>query len=239
MIRELPWEKSINGESAFCKIRHSKKIPWMLSRLIAQLKMKDISSISTSFNNVELFFEPWVCIFIDSGQTMEFFGVYQGSIDDDDLIVSPDVLPSICLRKASWHQNKAFEDLNSSRSPVEYILGESQINSMIYFQQKEAISDIFSLAYILFDMVENGIKFERATRDSGKLPITYYHIIDCSFSHEFSYNPSQFKSSFLEDWAFKWCECFNIINNEDSLIPDQKVRVSYRASLLEYMNQME
>lgn len=239
MIRELPWEKSINGESAFCKIKHSKKIPWMLSRLIAQFKIKDISSISTSFKNVEFFFEPWVCIFIDSGQKMEFFGVYKGSLDDDDVILSPDELPSICLRKASWNQSKAFEDLKSSKSPIEYILGELQINSTIYFQQKEANPDIFSLAFSLFDMVKNGIKFEKETRGSLKVPITYYSIIDCSFSYEFSYNPSQFKSSPLEDWAFKWCECFNIINNEDSLIPDKKVRVSYRASLLEYMNHLE
>lgn len=236
MIVQLPWEKNTNGTHAFLKKRPVKKVIPSFSKLIARLKMTDVTLVSGIFNETEIAFQENISVFVESSTCMEFFGAYSRAFDNEE-----DEFPYLCLRKGFW--DKANE-LRSSNKKLqkEYIYGESQIISVIVYLNPVEAREFVNLISEMMNMMKNGIKFkELQETEPSETDIEFveYRITDGYLNHDFSYNPYTFKGDDIENWTVRWREAFKTVDRITGCIPDQGSQISYKASLLEYFQMLD
>lgn len=239
MIVQLPWEKNTNGTSAFLKKRVVKKINPSLLKLIARLKMTDVTLVSGIFNEIPILFEEDASVFVDSSTYMEFFGAYSRAFSSEE---DEEEFPCICLRKAFW--NKANERHYSPKNPSqkEYILGELQISSVLVFLNPVEANEVVNLISELVSMVKQGIKFQEnqeTEQSETELEFVEYSLTDGYLNHDFSYSPYKFKCDELENWTVRWREAFKTVDQNAGRIPEQGSQISYKASLLDYFQMLD
>jgi len=233
---QLPWEKNANGTHAFLKKRPVKKIIPSLSKLIASLKMTDVTLVSGIFNEIPITFEANTSVFFDSSTYMEFFGAYSRSFTNEE-----DEFPYLCLRKVFW--NKANE-LRCSKNKLqkEYIYGESQINSVLVFLNPVEAKEFINLIAEIMSIVKKGIEFKEAQEtepSETELEFVEYSVTDGYLNHDFSYSPCKFKCDDIENWTVRWREAFKTLDQSTGCIPEQGAQISYKASILEYFQMLD
>jgi hypothetical protein len=236
MIVQLPWEKTTNGAHAFLKKRPLKKILPSFSKVIARQKMIDVSLVSGIFNDTQIAFEGNTSVFVNSSTYMEFFGAYGRAFADEG-----DEFPYLCLRKAFWNKTNELRSSNKQLQK-EYILGESQISSVIVFLNHVDANEFVSLMAEMMGMVKNGIElkeFEETELSETEVEFIEYSVTDGYLSHEFSYSPYKFKCDDIENWTVRWREAFKKIDQNAGCLPEQGAQISYQASLLEYFQMLD
>lgn len=232
MIRQLPWEKNTNGTHAFLKKRPVKKITPSLSKLIARLKMTDVTLVGGIFNEIPIAFEENTSVFVDSSAYMEFFGAYSRAFTNEE-----DEFPYLCLRKAFWNKDSQLQYSKKNQSPKEYIYGESQISSFLLFLNRVEATEVVNLMAEMMIVIKHGIEFQEAEDAEPpeiELEFVKYSVTDGYLNHDFSYSPYNFKCDNIENWTMRWREAFKRVYQTTGCIPEQGVQLSYKASLLDY-----
>jgi hypothetical protein len=242
MIVQLPWEKNTNGTSAFLKKRVVKKINPSVLKLIARLKMTDVTLVSGIFNEIPILYEGGVSVFVDSSTYMEFFGAYSRAFSSEE--DEEEEFPCICLRKAFWNKANERQYSQKNQSQKEYVLGELQISSVIVFLNSFEANEVVNLMSELVSMVKQGIKFKKAQETEQSetgLEFVEYSLTDGDgyLSHDFSYTPYTFKCDELENWTVRWREAFKTVDQNAGRIPEQGSQISYKASLLDYFQMLD
>ncbi|MEG4013602.1 MULTISPECIES: hypothetical protein [unclassified Microcoleus] len=241
---ELPWEKNSDGKNAFLKKRKTSKISPALMKLIAYLKLTDVTLVSARFHDSPIVFEPWASVFVDSSTKMEFLGVYSRAFaNSEDEQNEPQKLPCICLRKAVWNKADDFKFFNKKLIiQKEYVLGESQVRSLILYPFLFEADKIIALVYELFNMTKQGIKIQdikELEQVKTNLDFIEYCLGDGYLSHDFSYNPYRFKCDALASWTVKWRAAFEEVDDRIGFIPDEGSKISYQSSLIEQIKTLE
>ncbi|MEG3926811.1 MULTISPECIES: hypothetical protein [unclassified Microcoleus] len=233
MIIQLPWEKNTNGTHAFLKKRPVKKVLPSLSKLIALLKMTDVTLVSGIFNETEIAFEENISVFVESSTCMGFFGAYSRAFTNEE-----DEFPYLCLRKGFWDKANELRCSNK-KNQKEYIYGSSQIISVMVFLNPVEAREFVNLISEMMNMMKNGIKFKELQEtepSETEQEFVEYSITDGYLNHDFSYNPYNFKCDELENWTVRWREAFKTVDQNAGRIPEQGSQISYKASRVSSSN---
>jgi hypothetical protein len=231
MVDELLWENNVGGGQA----RLSRKLKFKTSSLalkqVAIAKMVEVSLISGEFYSIPIVFEPSVWILIETGTSVDFFGVYKPSFPIEE---NTEEGPSLCLRKSSWNKFKSQEEFNLSENKRDYILGSSHIYSRTIFTNPSKNHDIELLITDVITKVRQGLKFKDVNRSRVQWQDIRFGVADGSLDYTISYTPYSSKCEYIESWICKWCKCFELLNHNKEFHPDSNTfRISYHLSLFE------
>lgn len=141
---DIVWEKTSEGTVGFYKSLPKKLFNPTMMKNLAIAKMTNIKLISAYFKEQPVVFSPVLWVLFDSSDSLEFIGVYASECLDNYEDISSDnnelyLLPSVCIRKAFWNKSEDLKQFNSADNKKQYILGENQTISNIYFFNYEQI----------------------------------------------------------------------------------------------------
>jgi len=232
---QLPWENLVSGSNAFVKLYKTKRFNTALSKKLAFLKMEDITLMSDEFDGELVLFYPWTWVILESSGKLEFLGVYHSDESDDN---DAENLPTICIRKANWNKKREREVLQSlgdNTTLGEYFFGESHVKSEIFFvrNDREFVRSVNKIS----DELMAGLHFDSAKQESDLSYLKLY-VYNERIEYKISYSPLVKTEKKIEIWVNNWLDLLNSINKSETLPSDNKFRISYQKSLLDYVKEL-
>ena len=233
---DLIWEKNFGGAVGIYQAPKKVVFTPGLMKNLAISKMTDIKLISADFKENTVFFTPLVWLLLDSGSSVEFFGVYDTELSKDDGVSDRsselETLPDLCIRKAFWNQSEDIKNFQFADDKKKYILGEIQTLSKIIFINSTHCIEAPHLVSEAIQMAKNGLNLQENKNESVYDEIKI-NISNGCFYLNFAYHPGVVTNNILEAWIFKWRNCIDKLPLDIGYLPDEKIRISYEISLFD------
>ncbi len=107
-MRNIAWEKTVDGKQASLVQRRAYvQRASFLVKVLAKMKMTDVTLISADFDTHSAVFETRINLYLDWSTHSEFLGVYQREDEKDGQDV-----PNFCIINAHWYINQDFQQFN-------------------------------------------------------------------------------------------------------------------------------
>lgn len=216
-MTEIPWESNASGDCArFREPGHKKKTPSMLKQE-AITRMIDVSLISAQFNGAPRVFEPRFWVILDSGASMEFFGLYFPAFS------SPGEDTLLCIRKGVWRKIHSSDSLVPSDTIENFFFPHDAV---------KAISDNFRG---LETHVSNGLQLLDSSRgEKSAWESIRLYLETNALRLELKYSLAIKSETYVENSVSCLKELLNQLDTNCGVVPDRlSHRISYRVSALD------
>jgi hypothetical protein len=239
---DLIWEKNFGGAVGIYKTPKRFAFTPALMKNLAISKMTDVRLISADFNEDTVIFTPLVWLLLDSGSSLEFFGVYASELSNDegvsDSSTELESLPDYCIKKAFWSKSEDIEKFQLADDKKKYILGDTQTLSNIIFLKSTHCLEATQLISEAIQMTKHGLSLQENKNESTYDEIKI-NVSDGRFYLNFAYHPTVVTNNILEEWIFKWRNCIDNLPLDIGYSPDEKIRISYELSLFDKISMFD
>lgn len=237
---DIPWEKFEGSGHTTLGMNSRIRVVTATSKLLAILKIFDVSLLSAKFNGEELLFEPLVSILLEFSQEIKFLGIYESSVPEDESSTS---IPSFCMRTCFWSKQVDIDEFakhqDAQKLIQNYWLGENHILSENTFLNWNNCSKLQSAIQRLVDKTRHGLVLEKCHRSNPDINFIRCNVLEEDLDYTFAYSLFQNQCTELENLVSIMLEISGSINKTSSFIPDNGLRISYRLSLIDYLNRLK
>jgi hypothetical protein len=237
---DIPWEKFEGSEHTTLGINPKIRVVPAASKLLAILKIFDVSLLSASFNGEEVFFEPLVSILLEFSREIKFLGIYESSISKDEFY--PDI-PSFCMRTCFWSKQVDSDEFSkhqdSQKIIQNYWLKKNHVLSENIFLDWKNCQKLQSTMQKLVNKSRRGLVLEKCHRSNPDINFIRCNILEEDLDYTFAYSLFQNQCTELESLVSIMFEVSESINKKYSFIPDNGLQISYRLSLIDYLNRLK
>lgn len=239
---DLIWEKNFGGAVGIYKPQKKIVFTPALMKKLAISKMIDVILISADFNEAPVVFTPLVWLLLDSGSSVDFFGVYATELSknesDSDRSSELENLPDFCIKKAFWSKSEDIKKFQLADDKKKYVLGETQTLSNMIFINSVHCPETMQLIEEAIQVAKHGLSLQENQNKSAYEEIKI-NVSDGRFYLNFSYHPSVVTNNILEEWILKWRNCIDKLPLDIGYSPDEKIRVSYELSLFDKVSMFD
>ncbi|MBW4650556.1 MAG: hypothetical protein KME06_17980 [Kastovskya adunca ATA6-11-RM4] len=238
---DLIWEKTFGGAVGIYKPQKKIAFTPALMKKLAISKMTDVVLISADFDDAPVVFTPLVWLLLDSGASVEFFGVYATELSNNKVDSNSNELenlPAFCIKKAFWSKLEDIKNFQLADDKKKYILGATQTFSNIVFINFAHCPETTQLVEEVIQVAKHGLSLQENQNESVYEEIKI-NVSDGRFYLNFSYHPRVVTNNVLEQWIFKWRNCIDKLPLDMGYLPDEKVRISYELSLFDKVSMFD
>jgi hypothetical protein len=241
--QQASWERATNGVAAgIAASSRAVTITPYRSRRLASAKMTEVALISAEFRGVPAVFEPWLMVLLDTGEGLEFAGIYKPAFSAAEHSGTAAV-PAFSLRTAVWQAAQDSERLGDEAAAIGYVTGPEHAPAITRFVTRTTIPDLIALVDELTRVCHRGLAFQSVERPAPALHELRIQLFDTRVHLTCSYTGFRTQSKSLEDWVERWRGAVADVASRSApgadMCPDGGWRISYRHSLAEQLRSLD
>ncbi len=232
---EIPWERLADGTSAHVMGDTPEYILPVLSFLrLSEEKMTSVGLISADFHNIPISFMLRIGVHLETRTYNEFLGLYLPDDEPDPQEERPEGLPTLCLRRASWHREGDDKRFRQAASMRAYVQNEQQLEAHIVFLTAEMAPAIIHLAEEARELVQQGITLRATSRAEPRWVQIGFRFQD-EIRLVLSYIALTAQNDALEDWITQWQRHFAEADYSGGILPDQGCLIGYPYGVMDFV----